>query len=1190
MVFASRTNRRKQSYIFILILISFYSGLSAQTASDLFRDDFSRDQGSWQPYFEPGEWTLQDGNFTSTGSGITTGRIAKISPAADIIVDTEFQLGNSDRKNIGIIFRAQTDLSCYVVRYYDRDQVLELLRYDKGSVTSQQRGGAKISLDRGRWYRLKVVAIDDLILAKLWPATEPAKIRWQLITRISNKTAGLVGLYADDNSKVSFRNFKATWSKSSIESIRKDLAQEKQKLIKRMQEALELEVKATSFVLRTQRGPERLLLLRTILEGTSEPVSGEIIVRGGNIRKIFTVTPKQLKNGYYEISVPEPANPLDLEISFSTSINKILKSQLVLKPARHWTFYMTPHTHFDVGFTDLQPKVIKQLSDDMELAVRYCEETKDWPAECQYRWTVEVTGLMKNYIDRHSKEEVETFMKWVRQGRIEICGYYLNMPTELVGHEELIRCLYYAQELRRQYQVPIDTVMIDDVPGYTWALPDILVGAGMDKVAFRANSIHAQFLWYRDNAVPRPCYWQGPAGSKVLFWYTDSYREGNFFRSPGLHEGSFLSIIRRNEQAGCWVDDIQLRMGGDNLPPDLDASKNSRAWNEKYIWPKVVVATNREYLEVLERKYGSKCQTFRGDIPSWWAEGPASSAYETGMNRQVHDQLVATESMLAWNWLADSRVKYPRKTIHDAYDKMLYYDEHTWGASSSIRQPQSEQTVKQWQWKADRAYQAKKLADDLSQQAIQSLAQKIACSGPREVAIWNPLAWPRTDVVELDLGAGPLKGVKGISIVDTRTGKPVQSQISAETKNAYFMAQNVPAMGYVRYEIKPAAFSSRTTTTTQGNILENKFYRLTWSPETGGWSHWYDKELKRELIDPKSKHRFNQGIYETPLGGNLNDSRRGRDVIERKRPVTFKRVSAQATDSISSRQGNVFRETTTIATLPTCPKIKQTIRIYNDLKVVDIVNIVTKEEIYTPEGVYFAFPFDVKEPEFRVQIADAIMRPGKDQLPLSCYDFYSIQHWADVEGDGFGISLAPLDSPLAVFSDLNVYKWADKLLFDKGYIYSWVMNNYWYTNFKAGQKGDLVFRYRLTSYQGKHDSVKTTQFAWQRFFPLEPIWLTSKPNPGAPTHSSMIEMAGDPVIISCIKMAEADEAVIVRLLEHRGKASSCTLKFNLPHNRKFTQAFLSNIVEEPIKKLNVLDNSLTLHLRAHEILTVRLIP
>ena len=722
--------------IAILLASALFSGsLTAQNATATFGDDFASESADWKPFFEKGLWTVANGVFTSTGKGVTTARVARTPAISDVIVDVEFKAGNSQRRNIGLILRAQENHSCLIVRHYDTNRTLELLTFEKGSVKQRQSGTVKLSVNPSKWYRLKVVAIRDVVMAKLWPASQKEPLRWHLSTHTSLTDPGLPGLFADDGSIVSFRNFNATWNNKDIEAFQNDLANEKEKLLQRMTESLQMTIEATPFVLHSEDGPSRLLTLNTTLEGISEPVAGKVTISSGQTTTTHHIRLEDFNNGKARITLPEQKKSAEIKVTFETSIGKKLQSKMLLKPARQWTFYMTPHTHFDVGFTDLQPNVIKQLSDDMELAVQYCNETADWPQESKYKWVVEVTGLMKNYIDRHSKEQVDKFMDLVRTGQIEICAYYLNMPTELVGHEELIRCLYYAEHLKQTYNIDIDTAMLNDVPGYTWALPELFVEMGVDRISFRANSIHAQFLWYRENAAKRPFYWQGPEGSKVFFWYTDSYREGNFFRSPGLHEGSFLNIIHRNVAAGCTVDDIQLRMGGDNLPPDLDASKNARAWNEKYVWPKVVVATNRQFLKVLEDKYGSSCKTYTGDIPSWWAEGPASSAHETGINRLVHDKLVAAEALWTQISLSDPTTEYPHEKISSAYDNMFYFDEHTWGASGSVREPKSERTVKQWQWKAEYAYKAKELTDNLYNEAITRLSHSVPRTSPYDVVI-----------------------------------------------------------------------------------------------------------------------------------------------------------------------------------------------------------------------------------------------------------------------------------------------------------------------------------------------------------------------------------------------------------------------------------------------------------------------
>jgi alpha-mannosidase len=622
-------------------------------------------------------------------------------------------------------------------------------------------------------------------------------------------------------------------------------------------------------------------------------------------------------------------------------------------------------------------------------------------------------------------------------------------------------------------------------------------------------------------------------------------------------------------------------MGGDNLPPEINASRNARAWNEKYIWPRVVVATNREFLSRMESHYGRQCETHRGDIPSWWADGPASTAKETGTNRLLHDRLSAAETLWTAAWIADPRTKYPRDEIRVAYDKMIHFDEHTWGASTAIREPQSENTKTQWQFKADYVHDAEKRTNDLYRLAMKHLTRGVTSPTGRCVAVWTTLTWPRSDVVELALADTPLAGVSAVIVTDTRTGRRVPSQRSEDGTRLFFIARDVPPVGYAVYALEagPAAASAPAKTEAHNRTLENAFYRITARPESGGLASWYDKRCGRELLDTRTGYLANQPIYETP--------RDGRSAVDNMTQRTvFDRVVPKTGRIIARRTGPVFQELVTETSLPTCPHIVQTVRLYEDLKIVDIQNVFTKQECYEPEALYIAFPFDVARPRFHVEIADAVMRPGKDQLAYSCLDYYSIQHWLDMTGDGYGITLAPLDAPLVLCSGLHAGKWSDRLDFDNGNVFSWVMNNYWFTNFRAAQGGEIPFRYRLTSHEGDYDAVAATRFAWQPFYPLEPVWLEAGHGPSPQPTRSLLAVEGDPALVTCIKLAETADAVIVRLIELRGNPARCVLRWTLPAGRTIRSAHTANVLEQPGDALPVAGSAVTITLRPYAIATV----
>jgi len=61
--------------------------------------------------------------------------------------------------------------------------------------------------------------------------------------------------------------------------------------------------------------------------------------------------------------------------------------------------------------------------------------------------------------------------------------------------------------------------------------------------------------------------------------------------------------------------------------------------------------------------------------------------------------------------------------------------------------------------------------------------------------------------------------------------------------------------------------------------------------------------------------------------------------------------------------------------------------------------------------------------------------------------------------------------------EITFGKWADHLKLNRACIYSWLTNNFWYTNFPAYQLGHLRFRFTLTTGAGEFDPEAAQAFA-----------------------------------------------------------------------------------------------------------------
>jgi hypothetical protein len=74
-------------------------------------------------------------------------------------------------------------------------------------------------------------------------------------------------------------------------------------------------------------------------------------------------------------------------------------------------------------------------------------------------------------------------------------------------------------------------------------------------------------------------------------------------------------------------------------------------------------------------------------------------------------------------------------------------------------------------------------------------------------------------------------------------------------------------------------------------------------------------------------------------------------------------------------------------------------------------------------------------------------------------------------------ALVPHDTPLIQVGDINTGKWATRLSICNGHIYSWIMNNMWFTNFPASQEGMTKFTWSITSRTGPFDPEYAKSFA-----------------------------------------------------------------------------------------------------------------
>jgi hypothetical protein len=116
-------------------------------------------------------------------------------------------------------------------------------------------------------------------------------------------------------------------------------------------------------------------------------------------------------------------------------------------------------------------------------------------------------------------------------------------------------------------------------------------------------------------------------------------------------------------------------------------------------------------------------------------------------------------------------------------------------------------------------------------------------------------------------------------------------------------------------------------------------------------------------------------------------------------------------------------------------------------------------------------------PTVFLDLPGTVMRPGLDQVPGTPTDWHSLQHYFAVERGDSTMVVASPDIPLVQVNGINTGKWQATLAPHNGLVMSWVMNNYWFTNFPAAQGGGLEWRYSLMAIPGGFNREVFSGFA-----------------------------------------------------------------------------------------------------------------
>jgi hypothetical protein len=853
-----------------------------------------------------------------------------------------------------------------------------------------------------------------------------------------------------------------------------------------------------------------------------------------------------------------------------------------LNPAKKWNLLVVPHVHVDVGYSDYQEKVAEIQSRELDEAIDFIRQ---YPA---FRFSPDGYWSVRQYLAGRGAARQQQLFQMVRDKKIFIPTVEASLLTGFPSLETLIRSLYPAFEFHQKYGGDADYANITDVPSYSWSYASVMAAAGLKYFASGCDNDNGPIILYSRLNEQSPFWWEGPDGGRILMWYSWVYSQLSFLF--GGYQGRVASgresmpVFFQAYSRPEYKSDSVLVYGSQSENTDLFPRQAAVAddWNHLYAYPHLQYSGFADAIRTIARQFGDSIPVVKGDGGPYWEYGIESTARSAAIDRESEQRALAAEIFSTVGGIVNPGLRTESDTLKRLWNNMVLYAEHTWGSDRSVSDPQSQETRDQLAVKEAFATDAQRDVNYVLRRSLAGLGDSIY-EPKGTLLVFNPLSWQRSSLVEMDLD----KGREIVDLVTHRTANYEVLYTGEAFRRVRFLSQDVPAVGYKAYELKPTKEEQPAPPPVTGDTIENPYYRVALDAASGSVRSIFDKELNKELVNASSPYRFDQYLYVT--GGDESPNR----ILEFSPTSPIPELTPHGASggkivSITHEPfGWVARlESSGVNT----PAIRTDVILFDGQKKIGFINHVHKKEVYTKEGIYFAFSLAMEQPQFRYEIQNGVVNPARDQMPGAGKEWFSVQHWVAADQDGVAAALVPVDAPLMTLGDIIRGTWPKEFGRRAGTIFSAVMNNYYFTNYAAGQGGDFTFRYAFTS-GGSLEPGYLSRMGREEMSPLEIDQITpqdkaiNSPRPLPAGQESFLNIDQPGVVLVTWKNAEDGDGTVLRFLEVAGKPAQVDAEAPLLDVKG---AWMADALERKQEPLAISPHGFRFSVKPFQIVTVRL--
>ncbi|WP_053647282.1 NEW3 domain-containing protein [Streptomyces sp. XY431] len=594
-------------------------------------------------------------------------------------------------------------------------------------------------------------------------------------------------------------------------------------------------------------GPEHAprQLLRVTLDG---PPATRITVTGPGVRGEAAGT------GQVEVPLEITGTAPGVRLPVTVEAGGARAGGVVEVAEPGWTMFLVSHFHYDPVWWNTQAAYTSPwelLSADattrplwerngfalvdahLDLALR----------DPVYKFVLAEVDYLKPYFDQHP-ERRETLRLLLDRGQVELVGGTYNEPnTNLTGAETTIRNIAYGIGYQRDILGGDPrTAWQLDVFGHDPQFPGHLAAAGLTGSAWARGPFHQwgpiqkNFREAKDDArvmqFPSEFEWIAPSGEGVLTHYMPHHYSAGWWMDSSADlataERAVYELYRKLKPVGA-TRNLLLPVGTDYTPPNKWVTAIHRSWAAKYLWPRFVCATPRDFLDAVRAELAA---TGRRPGPQSRDMNPVYtgkdvSYIDTKQAQRAAETAAVDAEKLAVLAEAQGLGRYPAAALDKAWRHLAYGAHH-----DAITGSESDQVYLDLLGGWREAYD---LAADVRDRALDALTARIATPAGEGgcVVVTNTLSFDRTDLVAVPLPpeAAAEAAARGLRVLDD-TGAPVPCALDRGTLR--FLAEHVPALGWRTWRLLPGTPAATPWRPAEGLTVANDRYRVTADPARGG--------------------------------------------------------------------------------------------------------------------------------------------------------------------------------------------------------------------------------------------------------------------------------------------------------------------------------------------------------------------